>query len=150
IYVLGAIGVDREIALLIAILIGAAALASVAILAAAVALARTMPRAPVVAPAPPPQYDVPTIVAWSVPVLAAIAVFFQIHVPLASSRINVNLADPLVIVAAALFVIECVKARRFPQWRVPMLNLHLLAMTVLVVFAFVHGWATFGITAWAL
>jgi hypothetical protein len=150
IYVLGAIGVDREIALLIAILIGAAALASVAILAAGVALARTMPRSTVIAPSSAPHYDVPAIVAWTVPILAAIAVFFQVHVPLASSRINVNLADPLVVVAAALFIIECVKARRLPAWRLPMFNLHLLSITLLIVIAFLHGWAGFGMTAWAL
>jgi hypothetical protein len=149
IYVLGVIGVDREIALLIAILIGAAALASVAILAAGVTLVRTGVRAPIVA-APAPHYDVPKIVAWSVPVLAAIAVFFQVHLPLASSQINVNLADPLVIVAAALFIIECVRARSLPAWRLPAFNLHLIAITGLILLAFLHGWLEFGLTAWAL
>lgn len=149
IYVLGAIGLDREIALIVAMLIGAAALGAVAILAAAAALARTAPAESVIAP-PASHQDVPSIIAWVVPILATIAVFFQVHLPLASSRVNVNLADPLAIAAAALFVIECVQSRRLPAWRLPRFNLHLLAMTALLAIAFLHGWATFGITAWAL
>jgi O-antigen ligase len=149
IYVLGAIGLDREIALLVAMLIGATALGAVAILAAMAALARITPSTSVIAP-PVTHHDVPSIIAWVVPILATIAVFFQVHLPLASSPININVADPLAIVAAALFGIECIQKRRLPAWRLPWFNVHLLSMTALLALAFLHGWTAFGITAWAL
>jgi O-antigen ligase len=149
IYALGAIGVDRETALVVAILIGAAALGVVAILAAVAALTRVVPRPPVLSLSTA-RFDVPVILAWAVPVLAAIAVFFQVHVPLSGSRLNVNLADPLVITAAVLFALDRIKARQLPIWRPPLLNAHLAIMTAIILIAFVHGWIDFGITPWAL
>lgn len=149
IYALGAIGLDRESALVVAILIGAAALGVVAILAGITALARAAPRASVPS-AKPPRFDLPLLLAWAVPVMAAIAVFFQIHAPLSASRLNVNLADPIAILAAALFVLDHIRARQIPAWRLPLLNAHLAVMTGVIVIAFLHGWADFGVTTWAL
>jgi Lysylphosphatidylglycerol synthase TM region len=150
IYVLGVIGIGRETALVIAILVGAAALAAVAILAAGVALARVAPSpAPTSAP-PAPRFDLSVVLAWGIPVIVAIAMLFQVHAPLATSRLNVNLADPLVLVAASLFVLELIRARRLPDWRLPLFNAHLAAMTAVILFAFARGWLDFGITTWAL
>lgn len=149
VYVLGAIGFGRETALVVAVLVGAAGLLAVAILAAAVALARVRPHVQAGAAAAPP-IDIVPLIGWALPVLAAVAVLFQVHVPLAASRINVNLADPLVLIAACLLMIELAKARQFPAWRLSRLNLHLVAMTAVLVLAFVHGWLDFGLTSWAL
>jgi hypothetical protein len=149
IYVLGMIGIGRETALVIAILIGTAALGAVALLAAGAALARAAPRAPA-ASAPAPPFDAEAMLAWIIPVAATIAMLFHIHAPVGTSRLNVNLADPLVVIAAALFAIERVRARRLPEWRLPLFNGHLATMTALIVFAFVRGWLDFGITTWAL
>jgi hypothetical protein len=149
IYVLGVIGIGTETALVIAILVGAAALVAVAILAAGAALAHATPRPAPPIPATATRFDAPAALAWTLPVLAAIAMLFQIHVPLAASKLNVNLADPLVIVAACLFAIECLRMRLYPQWRLPLFNIHLAAMTAVIVLAFAHGWLDFGLTAWA-
>lgn len=147
IYALGAIGMPREGALVVAVLIGAAALAVVALLAAASAL---RPAARVTAaPARRPPVDVEAAMAWGVPVLAATTVFFQVHVPLAAARLNVNLADPLVIFGGALFLVAAVRSGRLPRWRLAGLNAHIAAATVLIVAAFLHGWAAFGWTEWA-
>jgi O-antigen ligase len=150
IYVLGAIGIGTETALVIAILVGAAALTAVALLASSVALARAAPRpAPAIA-GPAPRFDASVVLAWSVPVLAAVAMLFQVHAPLAAAKLNVNLADPLVIVAVALFALERFRMRRLPEWRLPHFNVDLVAMTAVILFAFARGWLDFGLTAWAL
>ncbi len=149
IYALGAVGLDRETALVVAILIGAVALAVVAILAAVAALLRTMPRTPALAHRAP-KVDATTMLTWAVPVSTAAAVFFQIHIPLSASQLNVNLADPLAFIGAALFVLDKIKARQIPAWRLPLFNTHLAVMTVLIVAAFIHGWFEFGLTTWAL
>lgn len=148
IYALGAIGMDSEAAVAVAILVGAGALVAVALLAAASALAKA--RSEPAVPAQMPPVDMSLAMAWAVPIAATVAVFFQLHVPLAQSRLNVNLADPIAVVAAALFIIECIKARRLPVWRLPRLNLHLAIMSIVILAAFLHGVAQYGVTPWAL
>ena len=93
--------------------------------------------------------DYGTALAWCLPLLAAAGVFFQIHVPLASGRLNVNLADPLAIIGGVLLVAGLIKERRLLEWRLPGLNLHFAVMTVLLVAAFAHGWIEYGWIAWA-
>ena len=56
------------------------------------------------APAKTPDYA--AALDWLLPLAVATAVFFQIHVPTAGGKLNVNLADPVVLVAAALFVLR--------------------------------------------
>lgn len=149
IYALGFIGVDRETAVVVSILIGAAALAVVGGLATATALFRPNVRQPVTIP-PAPAFDTGTALAWGIPVLTAIAVFFQVHVPLATSRLNVNLADPLAIAGAAILVAGLVSARHWPSWRLPHFNIALGLMTACITLGFLHGWMDFGLTSWAL
>lgn len=149
IYALGAIGLDRETALVVAVLVGAAALGVVAILAAASALVRVRPGTPVL-PTTAPKIDTIRALAWGVPLLVSMAVLFQVHVPVSTSWLNVNLADPLAIIGASLFLLERLKARQLPMWRLSLFNGHIAVMTALIVIAFAHGWLNFGVTAWAL
>jgi hypothetical protein len=150
IYALGVIGLSKEASLVVALVIGCAALAVVAAmalgsLAAGVGRAASAP----MRVTPRPTIDYGAALAWCLPLLAAAGVFFQIHMPLASGRLNVNLADPLAVIGGVLFVAGAVKARQLPTWRLPGLNAHLAVMTVLLIAAFVHGWADYGWTAWA-
>lgn len=150
IYALGIIGLSKEASLVVALVVGCAALAVVAAMALG-SLAAGVGRdasAPVRA-TPPQAIDYGAALAWCLPLLAAAGVFFQIHVPLASGRLNVNLADPLAIVGGVLFAAAVIKARRLPTWRLPGLNAHLAVMTVLLIAAFVHGWIEYGWIAWA-
>ena len=150
IYALGVIGLPKEASLLVALVVGCAALAVVIAMALG-SLAAGIGR-PASAPklaAPRHAVDYGTALAWCLPLLAAAGVFFQIHVPLASGRLNVNLADPLAIIGGVLLVAGLIKERRLLEWRLPGLNLHFAVMTVLLVAAFAHGWIEYGWIAWA-
>ncbi len=150
IYALGIIGLSKEASLVVALVVGCAALAVVAAMALgslATGVGRTA-SAPVRA-TPRQTIDYGAALAWCLPLLAAAGVFFQIHMPLASGRLNVNLADPLAIIGGVLFIAGAIKARQLPTWRLPGLNAHLAVMSALLLAAFVHGWAEYGWIAWA-
>src|SRR5690606_22440963 len=150
IYALGMIGLPKEAALVVAIVIGLVALAVVAVLAVGSLPFRSQPPSPVPARTLPREaMDHGAMLAWSLPILAAMAVFFQVHAPIASGRLNVNLADPIAVVAAVLLIAGLVRSRQLPSWRLPGLNAHLAVMTALVLAGFIHGWLEFGWTAWA-
>lgn len=84
-----------------------------------------------------------------VPVLASIAIFFNLHLPTVDGDLNINLADPLAIVGGALSVAYWFERGALPCWRVPALNtLTVLAMVVLVL-ATIIGLMDFGFSAWA-
>jgi O-antigen ligase len=85
---------------------------------------------------------------WLLPIAAATAVFFQIHVPTGSGRISVNLADPVVVVGAVLFVLYHV-GRGWPQWCIGGVTRWIGATSAVLALAIVHGWTVFGWTDWA-
>jgi uncharacterized membrane protein YbhN (UPF0104 family) len=88
--------------------------------------------------------------AWGLSMATAILVFFQIHLPLFGGEIALNLADPFAIVSLAVVVAYAINERALPVWRIPGFNKMLLAMTLLLVFSFVWGVRTIGVTQWAL
>lgn len=148
IYALGIIGLPKEKALIVAVVVGCAALLVVGVLAL---VALLVPRSgpPPVKAAAGERIDYAALLAWSVPVAAATAVFFQIHIPLARAPLNVNLADPVALVGALLFAAGAVRAGRLPSWRLPALNLHLALMTAVLAAAFLYGWSAHGWSGWA-
>jgi hypothetical protein len=150
IYALGIIGFSKEASLVVALVVGFAALAVVGAMAVGSMMAgRARPSsAPVPAPLHP-AIDYGAALAWCIPLLTATAVFFQIHVPLSNGRLNVNLADPLALIGGALFVATAIRARQLPAWRLPGLNLHVAVMTALLLLSFLHGWLEFGWISWA-
>jgi len=85
---------------------------------------------------------------WILPIAAATAVFFQVYIPTGSGDLNVNLADPVVLIGFALYVLRHIP-KGWPEWRVPGLLICLVATTLVIVFAFLHGLFTFGFTSWA-
>ncbi len=99
------IGLSSASALVIALMIGLMSLAVLAVIALAFMIGDMRPATPVVqTPAKTPDYA--AALDWLLPLAAVTAVFFQIHVPTAGGKLNVNLADPVVLVAAALFVLR--------------------------------------------
>ena len=82
-----------------------------------------------------------------IPIAAASAVFFQIYLPTGHGNLNVNLADPLVLVGAALFLLRQI-GKGWPAWRLPHLNLYVAAGSAVIACSFVHGLAVFGWTEW--
>jgi hypothetical protein len=148
---LGAIGMPKEKALVVALLAGTMSLTALALVLAASYIPSTSRRAleqhrmPTIA-----RPDFATALAWILPLAAATAVFFQIHLPTAEGvELNVNLADPLAIVAGTLFVLAAISGRKLPDWRVARFNEHLVAATLVMMFGLFSGFLTFGWTAWA-
>ncbi len=150
VYALGFIGFKNEDALVVAVAVGSAALAITLIAAAASAIwvfgSQISGQQTVSAET---RLDYVSLLGWTVPIAAAMAVFFQLYVPLSSAGLNVNLADPLVIVGAAVFAITWIQRRRWPVWRLRHLNTHFAAATVLLIASFIHGCFVFGWTDWA-
>ena len=99
------IGLSSASALVIALMIGLMSLAVLAVIALAFMIGDVEARgAAIQTPAKTPDYA--AALDWLLPLAVATAVFFQIHVPTAGGKLNVNLADPVVLVAAALFVLR--------------------------------------------
>jgi hypothetical protein len=105
---------------------------------------------PVTEPQAVKSSDYEQALVWCLPIIAAVFVLFQIYVPIGSGLLNVNLADPVVILAGALFVLHAVKQRQLPQWRVGYINLSVAAATIVLGASLLLGAYRFGWTDWAL
>jgi hypothetical protein len=141
---LGAIGLGTESALVVAILVGATSLLVLGALALGSTVANAVPAG--TARASGPGYDFVAAVQWMVPLAAVTLVFFQVHLPVRSGVVNVNLADPVALLGGALFLIAC--RHGFPDWRVAHLGPHLLAATAALLLSFAIGVAAIGVTDW--
>lgn len=147
---LSAIGVPKEGALLVALLIG-----TVSILAAffltAVSTVGWVNK--IEAPAASPHTDRLTardlLLPQIIPVVAAVLIFFQVNLPTRSTLINVNLADPILILGGLISVFAMSQGR-FPQWRISGMNLHFIACTFAMTLALLIGAHSIGWTEWAL
>ena len=144
---LQAVGLPSASALLLALLIGVLSIAVVGATAMMLTIGdgRNATRSAAVTPAAP---DYTVLLHWMVPIGAASAVFFQIYLPTGHGNLNVNLADPLVLVGAALFLLRQI-GKGLPAWRLPHLNLYVAAGSAVIACSFVHGLAVFGWTEWA-
>jgi hypothetical protein len=82
---------------------------------------------------------------------AAVAslIFFQFRVPLFGETLSLNLADPFALLALAAVVSHFVNTHTLPVWRWREFNRMLLAISVLLLFAFIYGARTIGVTPWA-
>lgn len=145
---LQAIGVSSASALLIALLIG---LLSLAVIAGTSIVILTgwepaaQPR-PAVAGVATPDYG--AALDRVLPLIAVSAVFFQIYIPTGSGQVSLNLSDPVVVLAASLFVLHHF-GKAWPVWRVPAVGAWLAATTAVLFFGVLHGWVSFGWTDWA-
>ena len=88
------------------------------------------------------------ILKWTLPLAAATAVFFQIYVPTGGASLNVNLADPIVILGAAVFILSYVIRGR-ARWRFAWLNTSVVAATAVIALCYLHGFYVIGWTDWA-
>jgi ubiquinone/menaquinone biosynthesis C-methylase UbiE len=149
VFALGVIGVPSQAALMVAVLIGIISLIVVGLFA--VASLWKAPHKPVaVQIGTVSRADYGMLLAWSVPLLAVTAAFFQLYIPMGRGELNVDLADPLAILGGSLFVIECITQRRWPSWRLSGFNLHVASMTLMLAVALLIGVSAFGWTPWAL
>lgn len=147
---LGAVGMPGGASLTVAIAVGVLSLASAGALAALTARHHTeLPShstaaAGGVAPASRPD----ALLAAILPVLTAMFVFFQVHLPTQSGKININLADPFAIVGGIMLLL----AARYGalRWRLSGINLHVVLCTLALTLALLIGASHIGWTQWAV
>jgi hypothetical protein len=153
---LGFIGVSGPAAFTTAVIVGVGSLASMAIIAAAslpgraaAGQASKAEDSRIAAPVPGPSIDYARALAWALPLAAATLVLFQIYVPMGSGILNVNLADPVALIAASLFILSAIVTRHMPQWRMPGFNIAVGLATAALTVSLLIGIGTFGVTTWA-
>jgi uncharacterized membrane protein YbhN (UPF0104 family) len=139
---LGFVGLASTAAFMVGLLIGVTSLAIVLALALATARAwnfeLTKKR-----PAPERRIDYGAALDWIIPIAAATAVFFQLHVPVREGFVNVNLADPVAILAGSLTL---VRARMLWDHAI---TAAFVLFAVVICAAWLHGIVVFGFTDWA-
>lgn len=89
------------------------------------------------------------IAVWILTLMVGVLVFFQIHVQIGDGYLNVNLADPFAMLIFSVAMLNLLLKRELPEWRVPRFNLCLLLMTLAFGAAYLHGYFSFGSSAWA-
>ena len=87
---------------------------------------------------------------WILVTASSILIFFQIHVPFQEGVININLADAFAILAFASVALHVFFTREVPRWSISELNYVLVAISFLLLLAFLHGMQVIGVTQWAL
>ena len=146
---LGAVGVKASAALAIAIMVGTMALGAVIFGAGlAIILPTTQEIEIAWTGTEAENSSVAAVVKWVLPLAAATAVFFQIYVPVGAANLSVNLADPIAILGAALFLPGYVIANK-AHWRLPGLNTSVVIATIMIVLSYLHGYFVFGWSEWA-
>lgn len=94
--------------------------------------------------------DIERSAAWVLGTTACVLIFFQLYVKLPGGVINLNLADPLALLAIASMTVHVASTKNFPQWEMPSFNRVLLGISIALLLAFIHGVAEIGVTQWAL
>ena len=146
---LGAIGVRNEMALTVAIFVGALAMAIVLVIAIAATILPHGERSIGSTSGSGSEYaEIVSAVQLGVPLLAASAVFFQVFVPVGATLVNVNLADPFAILGGLLFVFYAISGGP-SRWRLSWFITHVAIATGVMVAAFLHGLYLFGWNDWA-
>lgn len=152
VYALGAIGVPSQVSLVVALLIGFSSIIVMAVVALAssqfVRTRASTKKLHAANAAVATHHAV--FLNWFIPLFAASAVFFQIYVPVGAGKLNVNLADSVVLFGGALFVLHVVGRSASPlSDRIPWLGPVIALMSAVIVLAFLHGLFVFGWTSWA-
>lgn len=147
---LSAIGVPKEGALLVALLIGTVSLLAAFVLTAVSMVGRPRKIKPATAPIQVDQTSAhDLLLPQIIPVVTAILIFFQVNLPTQSTLINVNLADPILILGG-LISLFAMSQGRFPLWRISGVNLHFIACTLVMTLGLLIGAHSIGWTEWAL
>ncbi|KQW18534.1 hypothetical protein ASC80_21240 [Afipia sp. Root123D2] len=147
---LGAVGMPGAASLTVAVMVGVLSLICAGLLGALTARHNRI--APPVAAKPSGKTGAVSrpdvLLSTIVPALAAMFVFFQLHLPTQSGAINVNLADPLAIVGGVMLLLAA--RHGAPRWRLSGVNLHVVLCTLAITVALLIGASRIGWTQWAL
>ena len=147
---LSTIGVPSHVAFTTAILVGFGSLVAMGVILSVSMLGSVSKNTARAAVPEKEPIDYGRALRWFIPLAAATLVLFQIYVPIGAGLLNVNLADPVVILGGALFLLAAIKSRRVPQWRVSYVNIAVIAVTVSLTGSLLLGADRFGWTTWAL
>ena len=155
VYVFSAIGVSNELAVVVAVLVGAISLL-IALAAGGAVMLDTWrrPKVPVAAqPARPSMAGAlapsDPILWWTVGILTACLIYFQLRVPTGGGEFTINAADPLAITAlffAAVFAATDRFLRLFPR---PVLW-GACAIAAALTLGVVVAWLGPGLSKWAV
>lgn len=151
VFVLGHLGIPAADAVVVSVMVG---LCSTLVIVLFIPL--SLKESPSVAPAWQPQHDgrsvveIERIAVWVLGMSVGISVFFQAHVELPGGIVNVNLADPLAVLALAAMALRIGLASHMPSWRIPNFNRILGLFSLLLCMGFINGWLKIGVTQWAL
>ncbi|WP_458756678.1 lysylphosphatidylglycerol synthase domain-containing protein [Afipia sp. TerB] len=146
---LGAVGMPGDASLTVAIVVGVLSLVCAGALGALTARHHKVPAAPAPAADDAVPVSRPDLLLTAVlPVLAALFVFFQVHLPTQSGAINVNLADPFAIVGGVMLLLAA--RHGAPRWRMSGVNLHVVLCTLALTLALLIGASHIGWTQWAV
>jgi hypothetical protein len=155
VYVLGAIGVSNEFAVIVAVLVGAVSLLiALAAGGAVVADAWRRPKLPPADAAAKPSAAgalAPSdpIVAWAIAILAACLIYFQLHVPTGNGDFTVNAADPLAI-TALFFAIVLAVTDRFAARLPGIVRWSLCGLAAVLTLGILVAWLGPGLSRWAV
>lgn len=89
---------------------------------------------------------------YTIPVTVAVAMLFQMRLPAGAGELNINLADPVVIIGSLIVLFHLIKSNSWKRlfwsnWFAP----SLLLASVIVFLGFLKGWVHYGvIIEWAL
>jgi hypothetical protein len=91
------------------------------------------------------------MLAWALPLLTAVLVFFQIRAQRGmGGEINLNLADPFALMGGALFIIHFLKKKCWPRWGPSSLIFWITAASAMLIISFANGYFRYGLIPWAL
>lgn len=155
IYIFGQLGMSAADATAVSLLVGICSTAVVFMLALTTGRHREgvnagEPKPHTVAVNSLRRGDIEKSAAWVLGTTACVLIFFQLYVKLPGGVINLNLADPLALLAIASMTVHVVSTRHLPQWEMPSFNRILLGISIALLLAFIHGVDEIGVTQWAL
>ncbi|WP_150286840.1 lysylphosphatidylglycerol synthase domain-containing protein [Rhabdaerophilum calidifontis] len=147
---LGVIGVEPGVALVTAVFVGAGSLAAMMLITLLALSERRMPpTADASDVADPARARLDSVLTAGIPLLIATLIPFQLFLPTAGGLVNVNLADPFALLAAAWTILLLQRAGRVRAALRSPVGLALAAMTLALTLSLLIGAAMFGWTNWA-
>ncbi len=151
-YAFGAIGLMPESGLAAAMLVGILSLLALGLVTlVSVFVDKASPSASAAGAALMRPFDFTGVIAWGAGIGIAALIGFQVTLPAGKGLLRLNLADPLALVGGLLLLFLAWRNGVWRRlWQIPHLNLTLLVGSAAMTLGFLHGWARFGITDWAL
>jgi Lysylphosphatidylglycerol synthase TM region/O-Antigen ligase len=157
VYAYGTIGISADQALATSILVGALSLAALAVITAATYFGHLLPNVPEKSIERTDERitrrsaELTRGFSVLIPLIAALLVFFQVYVPTEGGKINLNLADPVAVGGAIVFLsLYATRPDRRQMWKIDHFETMLIVASGTMLVGFLIGWARFGVTDWAL